>query len=352
MVPYLLLILAFIILSFFVKNKKAYCFICSTILIILVGFRDPNLGKSDTLQLYLPYFRKISLFSFNELVNFVKSIDTEFLFYFISFLFSKITTNETLYLLFITIPIYIIIGRFIYKYSKYPFLSFIMLLSLNYFGYTFYILRHMVALSILLLAFEKFIQKKTKSFILLVILASLFHRTALVFLLILFFGKIKINKKILIVSILPIFCFIYLFGPKLLNIIFSFIKDGHYLHYVDNGLENNLMLFFINLFLLLFMILFASKNYINTEENQNNFIFINVQIIACILALFVPFLSEFMRLSSFFSIISIVSIPNTISQIENVKLKQIVYLIMTMLLIIYFLKFSIFNNNLVPYTFG
>ena len=85
---------------------------------------------------------------------------------------------------------------------------YILLLFITFETYTltFGILRQAIALSISLLAFNFLDKRKPIKFILLVLFASLFHKTAAIFLLAYPFLFIKVNKKVIV-----IFTFIVIF---------------------------------------------------------------------------------------------------------------------------------------------
>ena len=88
------------------------------------------------------------------------------------------------------------LGRYIYKYSDEPCLSFIIYDALfyNMFSLTGY--RQVVSAAIgILLGYEMVRKRKVGTFLVLIVISSLFHKSTLIFLLFYFFANKKITKK-------------------------------------------------------------------------------------------------------------------------------------------------------------
>lgn len=346
---YLILIVIISILSRICKNKKIFCVLTCGILIGVVGLRSPELGLSDTNNLYLPYFRIISNFSISELVDFVKSIDTEFLFYFMTYIVSKITINEQLYLILLCSPFYVITSIYICKYSKYPLISYLMIMSLSYFGFSFYALRHMIALSVLLIAYFNLKEGSKKKFVFYVLLATMFHRTAICFFIVYFLDKINFKNINYIITSILFYLFLVLNDVRILEVFRNISTNGHFSYYFSNSNTGTSTLFWINLILLWIICAFNSK-----KENYNNKeikLYRNLQFLSCLFAACTLIINEAMRISSFFSIYSIISTPQSLHNIEDKKSREIIKFVYGLFLILYMLLFSLNNSNIIPYKF-
>ena len=337
------LVLFILLSAFFFKNKKTYCILCSFFIILVIGLRNYNMGCSDTNQLYIPYFNYFSNLSFTNVIDFIEKIDSEYGFWILTFLVSKITTSGTIYLLVVSSITYGLLGRFIYKHSKYPMLSFVMLLSLNYFGYGFYILRHMMALAILTLAYDQLLKDNKLKTVLYILLASLFHKSALIFLIMILLKNYKMKRYIVhtVVSIIVA----TVFGMFFLNRFITFFFSNSHFEYYINGVGNNYTTLFINLLLFLFIYIY------NNERNENIDVNLKLQYVSIVLSAIVPYLSEFMRLASMFSIYSIVTLPNCIYNMKDKKIKLMYYTLFVIIFILYFFMFSLNNNQIKDYSF-
>ena len=184
MLIYIILVLIILILPIFKINKKKYCIIIGILMTLIVGSRSINMGMNDTKDIYVPIFYKLSMLSFSESIRYIIDSKTEIVFYALTRIYLTISTNVRIYLFLLAIPLNLEVSRIIYKYSKVPSLSFIMFFSLNYFAFSFTLLRHCIALSIVILATDCVVNKKLKKFIIMIFIAGLFHRTAWIFVII------------------------------------------------------------------------------------------------------------------------------------------------------------------------
>ena len=134
---YILLLMIIIIFGVFFakKQKKFYCIIIGLILLLLAGCRDKSMGIVDTEMIYIPTYNKIKHISFTEIDDvFFKDI----LFHYTTKAFITIIDNPQLWLAFLALPFVIGVCVLIYKESDNPILSFLLLLSLNFYRYEFY----------------------------------------------------------------------------------------------------------------------------------------------------------------------------------------------------------------------
>lgn len=346
MLIYILLVLVIIILPIFKMSKKNYCIIIGLAMTLIVGFRDINLGMNDTSLIYLPIFTELSKLSITDAFYFIKNSNIEVVFYMLTRLYLIIANNYRIYLIILAIPLNFFVSRFIYKYSKIPFLSFIIFFSLNYFAIEFTLLKHCIALSILILSYDYVIKKDLKKFILAVILASFFHRTALAFLIVYPLSNFKAGYKNIVAIATSLFASITL-GKSILRFLISIIDLKHYSKYI-NAESDTLTFFFLNLVIFLFVILFFKKYRKEKEYNT----LMNTYTIGICISAFTIIIGEAGRMSTYFTIYSLLLIPNAINVMENKRNRNIIIIIFSFLLIMYFFLFTMNNNMIYPYIFG
>ena len=121
----------------------------------------------------------------------------DFGFYAVAKFFSDIGLSATFWLLLIAAFFTVMCALFLYKFSKQPYIGLVAVLSLFY-SFTFTGIRQTVALAIVFLSLRFISEKKLIPFILSVLVASLFHSTAIIMLPAYFIAKLKIhpiNKK-------------------------------------------------------------------------------------------------------------------------------------------------------------
>lgn len=93
----------------------------------------------------------------------------------------------------------IALGIIVYRYSSSPFFSYLMYIALGNYLFTFSALKQSIASAFIMLAFVYVIEKKPIRFIVLVLLAFLFHKPAILFLAAYFIANKKIDKYYFVV---------------------------------------------------------------------------------------------------------------------------------------------------------
>ena len=160
-------------------------------MIVIVGLRSIEIGN-DTIT-YLRTFSNLKYFSILEVISGNFRIEKGYLIY------NKIIQNiypEYWFFLFITsLAIFYAIHLHIKKNSYNTFLSVFLLISFGYYGQTMNITRQMIAISLILIAYEKLKVKRNISFVLMIILASFFHKTAIIFMSIYFLREKKYSHR-------------------------------------------------------------------------------------------------------------------------------------------------------------
>ena len=104
------------------NGKKVYFAIVTLLLIFFAGFRDLSVG-TDT-KSYVNGFLKCEPFSEVSWGEFIKE-ESEFLYFMYRSIIRQITEHYVWFLLPISVFYIIVVSRFIYKYSDYPSISFL-----------------------------------------------------------------------------------------------------------------------------------------------------------------------------------------------------------------------------------
>lgn len=121
---------------------------------------------------------------------------------------------------------------FSYRYSKDPGYSLFVISCLSFFLYSFFILRQTLALCICLLAVPFLLERKPVRFIALVFLAFLFHRSALVFLVLYPFCGRKVTKGAFNKGLLA-FCVCLVLSltvlPSVVSFLFGIMGKSHWI---------------------------------------------------------------------------------------------------------------------------
>ena len=165
-------------------------------------------------------------------------------------------------------------GRFIYQYSEMPWLSAIMFLTLQFFDLSMSSIRQVVAISILMFAYDYVVKKKPIPFILLVLLAYLFHTSSIIFLLIYPLSNLELNYKFYFYSICVAIGIFFTFSSFLKLVGRVFPRYVHYLTESSNSYSNTAKLanvLMLCLYLILFILIkYSEKNRIIEKHSLSN----------------------------------------------------------------------------------
>ncbi len=210
------------------------------------------------------------------------------------------------------------------KYSQSVILSILMFLLLTNNQSTF-VLRQHIAIGITLLSYPYIIERKHIKFLLLMLIAFLFHKTAIIFLPIYYIYGIKSPKRTII--LLSISFIVALFAMRFLFMYLGGLVGGYDTYILDdeNGTNAKTGIFY-TLYLVCYIV-FCGKKCI--EPGMNRFILYTL-IISCIINVAGLGLSLISRLGLYYNVILILAIPLIYANIKNNGLKY-AFLIITLL---------------------
>ena len=340
---YIFIYLEILILAIFIKNKKTYCSVIGISMFLVSGFRGRSVG-TDTFA-YLDKFQEAEIQSFTELFLLTKDPG----FYIFLKILSWVSESPQFFLIIIAAIFCYSITKFIYKFSRIPEISFLLILALNFFNFSMTGIRQTIALSILLFSYEYLFKNKTVKFILTVLFASVFHQTAVIFLipLITKYNIFKLNRnKIILITSFLLFI-IYKYGYIIINEVL--LSDALLLRaeYEATNTSSGLLTLTI-LSAVLILSLFNLKNLSKSYHLKYMLLF---SILSILFQAFVAFLPEFFRLSMYFNIFLILFIPLIIDVQTDKITKSLLYPITIAFISIMYLYFTIDDAGVVPYKF-
>lgn len=348
MLLYFLVAISPLVISYFYpklntddKIKKRYLIVCGIILILFIGLRSKYLGSEDSLSYYNHMKRALLCHSWDLFYN-PGSIETGFQIFVYSL--SKIF-NSAQMLFVATAMIYVVsILYCIYKNSDNVVLSTVMYITLGLMQFHMQGMRQAIAMSICLIAFEFAKKKKILPFLLLVILASTFHRTSIIFAVTYFVAYLPYNWGILIsLAISAIFLF---FNSDTIMILANDIFDTDYAQTIDSG---GFVATAIYVIIIVMAMLFHRKAlHKKDDKTQATIMYITlIGFATYIMRYFGAGISE--RISFYFMFGQTLLLPNTINKIstEYKKAINIAAYVMCILLFLYRLR----GSDFVPYEF-
>lgn len=354
----LIFLLFYASISYFINktNASRITFISLTTihLIIVSGLRSINVG-ADTL-VYREVFNSLKNVPLNETFSVYRKFEHGY--QLLTYFFSNVFGSFNLYLFFISVFIYVVLGYIIYKFSLNPFFSYVLYIVLGLFDFNLSGLRQSLAMSIVLFSIVFLLNRKFIRFFLTILAASLFHKTALIFIVIypLIYSPLNnLYKKLYSVILL----FLLLFGYKITEILITFFQEG-YMSYVSGFNITKRFLIFFGLLVISWLIKYFKVN------NKNNHLFdvlVIINSVTVLLELIGGFSYLFTRLNMFNSQFIILLFPlivdNLLSYIlpqfnyttaKNIKLFSLFFFI-TLIFIYYNNYLGANPHNILPYTF-
>lgn len=327
------------------KRNALFCSGCFILIFALLALRSPEmgvdlLGRGEKTG-YLGSFDIISRYSFHQVLKMENYLNYERGYIIFNKLISMIYNNKQFFLgvcAFLSVlPVMIHIN----KRSKDTLLSVYIYMALPVFLIAFSGLRQAIAIAITVFSVKFIEEKKFIKFILLVLFASTFHSSSIIFLVAypLYYLKLSDKSKFLFVLTIPV---VYVFRTPIFNIASKIFKESAGTE--ETGAFTLFLVFFL---IYIFLIFFNKKQ----DTHQNGMI--NIFYFACICQAFGSINQLAMRVGYYFMIYSAIAIPNTIAEMEDkrsAKLAQIILFGIFILYGLYALKSSTWAGTN-PYNF-
>ncbi|MBR3593577.1 MAG: EpsG family protein [Clostridia bacterium] len=208
---YLILVAAILFLPILTDKiqhgKKLYFTIITIMLIFFAGFRHFSVGV-DT-NSYVTGFWRCQPFSEVNWWEFIKE-EQEFLYFMYRSLVRQFTNSYTVFLLPVSIFYITVVARFIYKYSDYPSISFLVFLSMSYYAFSMAGIRQTLGYAFLVLATEALMNRKRLLCCLYIIIAGGFHVTSLLYFVVLLIDIVPFGLIFLgFIGAASIICYTY-----------------------------------------------------------------------------------------------------------------------------------------------
>lgn len=359
MLLYLVLMLFFALSSAYRGRGKSKFVFSAVILMSLIGFKDITIGN-DTPN-YIEFYNRLQhMSSYRDKSS---RYETGYQIY------TKLIGHffDSYQALFIITAIVCVscVCFGIYKNSRNWQYSLFLFVGLRFFYFFLSGIRQSLAVSIIFVAYIYLKEKKKIPFIALVLIASSFHFSALIFLFAWPISNMKLENLAILKVVISIIGVYVLFGP-LLNVILGYMPP-YYSHYlITEAASANNLADFINAIIPCFILIFAkTTGYIAVSKkealkNKMKYIYCDVdtQLLFLMIAAGLSFVatraSILDRMVQYYWLFSILTIPNIIFSIQDKRKRTIWYFIVTVFVIAYNLTLLFFRpewNAVVPYRF-
>lgn len=341
-----ILIIFFILLGIFFENndkkKKYYCIFITIFLTFISGFRSYQgitCVGGDT-EIYANMFERVSMMSFDKVLN--TDFDTGF-FIFIKCL-SVIINSPTFMFVVIAGLFMSSVSILVYKYSKRASLSYLLLFSFYYFQFSMTGMRQTLAMATLFFSLIFLLEEKRLAFSICVLLASTFHSTALIFIVVYFFKNIQLKKNYIYLCVIFL-VIIFVFKGSIAAYIINVIKYRDY--YVENTSNGFTMLF---VYLVTYLFILFTQYLVNNKEKING-LFIVMLTIGVSFEILKLSQTIFFRIAMYFSIVIIILFPNYLKMWKVRDNNKIIDILVYSIFLIMYFNFTIYSAHTYPYAF-
>ena len=227
------------------------------------------------------------------------------------------------------------------RYSKNYFFSVFIFITFQFFIFQFSGLRQSIAFSIVLMSLKYIQERKLFKFIITIIIASTFHKTAIIFIPAYWMVKNRITPKSICIF-LETFIFLYIVKGPILMFITKYMYSTYDVSTTAGGYTMLVLLFGI----FIFFTLIRNKN---AEVDKNNDIWFNMLMISILIQSLASTQGNIARLTMYYSYSLLFLIPNEVHNIENSKQRILVKTIVYVLLLCFFITNIQMETLYIPY---
>lgn len=292
---------------------------------------------------YIGHFKTLQNYEYSDL--FTYPLEYGFIIY--NKLLGEISVEPRILIIGLALPILVSFMLYIYKFSNYIWLSVFLFITLGYYTSSFNICRQFIAIAILIQSLRYVEERKFGTFLLYILLATSFHMTAIVFIILYPLSFFRVNKVYFSVALGIAIILAYLIVPPLLNYSISAFYEIY-----EGDISESTGGY--GLFLLLLMVTFGGMLLKPSKISRNDELFFHIMIIACCMQLVSIQFNLFSRVVLYWEVNMIIFIPKVIGYVKEPKIRMICIIIICLFTIFYYKKFVLAESNLsgiLPYVF-
>jgi hypothetical protein len=307
-------------------NNKIYIIMAGGSLFLLMSLRHVSVG-TDLIGYYYEYLNSELYLSLRH---------NELGYSYFNHFFRNIDVNFQLYLSIIALITVFSISKLYLKFSHNIMLSYYLFITLGLFGMTLTGLRQSLAIMITIFAYTSLMENKRLKFFILVGLATLFHNSAIIFIVIYFIKKIKITKrKGIVLYILTLLSFFI--KDILITLVITISPERYIRKYliVESGVNPIVILVYVAIPIAVLLVWNRDSMEEKIKESTSIMILMSlINIVIYFIAIDIPMVSRF---SYYFMIYNTILLPNVIESIKSKDTKFIAKGVCIILSLIMFL---------------
>lgn len=324
------------------KKKIVMCVAGAIVLFVISAMKEIT-ANGDLIN-YASKYETLPYYGYIDLFNLWRNGEQkDFFFYVIGKLFADLGLEPRIWMGAIALIFAVAFSVFIYHHSDQLFVSVLILLVLFY-GFTLSGLRQTVALAICFIAYHFAEKRKRLPFVLLILLAFVFHSSALIFLPAYWIMELKLGWKHLI-AVGVAFAVAAFFPALYRALVYEYAWNETIAGYADTGVALSWAGYIIQLFIIIFCVFLRSAAGLDKEQrNRKIDRFINCMVVGLCLQSFTVVIAESFRMSYYYSIYCTVAIPNVIAGHKMPENKGWLYLAVCVCLIAYMIWSGAYSN--------
>ena len=321
---YLFFILLFIVFKYYgiINNRSRrsnYIFFFFILLYLVSAFRGNTVGGD--LVNYLNNFHELSSTPFVKIFE-LKYSNYEIGYTLLIKCLTFISSNERVY--FLITPILSLFGIYslIKNFSPIPIISVLVYMALGFYTNSFNNVRQSIAIGIVCFSFPYLVNHRFSKFVICVLLASLFHKSAIFYILIYPFTKINLTTKKFYLILVSGTIFFFSVGMKIFNYFRDYIFIAYSTSYDHILLESNRGYSLLGLYFCITIFVFhVYRRLLRKSSNKELIILFNVFVVEMLFATmsqaFATQMATFTRMSIYFYINIILLIPYYLKTITS-----------------------------------
>ncbi|MGL4570228.1 MAG: EpsG family protein [Clostridium sp.] len=311
--------------------QAAYFLILALVIIIGVSAFRTNIGDTST---YAGSYSNIEGRTLAEELEGKGDVG----FYLITYYLYQISSNPQ-FMIFVTAFItQLLYFKFFLQYRSYLDLQVYIYIASGSYFVTMNGIRQSLAAGLVVLSTKYIIENKFKKFLIITLIATMIHQSAIIMIPIYFISRMKPwSKKIFIMIGIAVVGTILFY--ELLPILEKLLEGTNYQHYIQSFKDNtndgaNSLRVIVALVPV--VLAYIRRDYL--EDSKCNRVFINLSIINFVFMLFSLQTWVFARFTIYFNMFNFILLPCTICNWKNKKEKKILYILLLICYLVFFLK--------------
>lgn len=315
------------------KARKRYLIFSGIILVLISGLRSYYIGSGDTSR-YAIMFEEDLLMSFKQILN--SEIKDPFYHVFSKGLSLIVGDNFSAILTFFAVIYIAAYSLLVQKESTNLLLSFIVFFAMGLYNFSMHGIRQGLAIAFVMLAYFPLKEKKLIHFLILVFIASCFHKTAVIFLVAYPFCKLGFSKSTAFLY-LGLIAIMFLYGDTIIRTLASeaSVYDERFAGYAVT--EKSLTYSgFIQLSLFFCLVLNNMSRFRRMDSDAS--LLMTLLILAMIFQVLAVFVAEMFRVAMYFSSFLVILVPRLLRTYPPSSRKMVTILLCAFLLLYFYMN--------------